>query len=257
MSAKILVGNEVIHQSPKAVLFDKDGTLIDIHHYWASMIHIRSERIVDKWFSAAFDKQMIKNRLVTGMGVDLVLNKIRSTGPVGVKSRKFIVDLVVNIIRSDGRMVSSDDIERLFVDVDVETSEDMLPLLRVLPGVEDILINLSRANIYSMIVSTDITVRARKAMQVLGLDGYFVEIFGGDLVENTKPASDIAELALNSVNCAAESAVVIGDHPVDILMGENAGIKVNVGVLTGLSDITTFKNLKCTLVSDLEKISVR
>ena len=32
-----------------AVLFDKDGTLVDIHHYWVSMIRLRSALLVERF----------------------------------------------------------------------------------------------------------------------------------------------------------------------------------------------------------------
>ena len=35
----------------------------------------------------------------------------------------------------------------------------------------------------------------------------------GDLVENSKPAPDLAKLALSYVNCDVNQVAVIGDHP--------------------------------------------
>ena len=91
---------------------------------------------------------------------------------------------------------------------------------------------------------------------MIQLNHYFAEIIGGDLVEHTKPAPDLAELALGYVNCEADSAVVIGDHPVDVLMGYNAAIDSNIGVLTGLSDNSSFIGYECHVVSDLQSIKV-
>lgn len=256
MSSRILIDGEVVHASPKVVLFDKDGTLIDIHHYWASMIHLRSERIVQHWFPTATDQLNIKNTLVDAMGVDLQTGRMKPNGPVGIKPRPFIVAVAADIVRSKGGDVSDDDMESLFAEVDQVTSADMLPLLKVLPGVEELLKKLQQCGIQSVVVSTDITSRARKAMEVLQLNQYFSEIIGGDLVENTKPAPELAELALERVNCKAVSAVVIGDHPVDIQMGHSAAINTNIGVLTGLSVSTAFTGQNCHVVSDLESIKV-
>ena len=42
MSVQLQINGEVVHAAPEVVLFDKDGTIIDIHHYWTSMVRIRS-----------------------------------------------------------------------------------------------------------------------------------------------------------------------------------------------------------------------
>ena len=57
--------------------------------------------------------------------------------------------------------------------VDEETSKDMLPLLKVLPGVKKLLIRLNQCGIKSFITTTDITSRAKIAMEALKFDCYF------------------------------------------------------------------------------------
>ncbi|SVA64979.1 uncharacterized protein METZ01_LOCUS117833, partial [marine metagenome] len=40
-----MIDGEISLDNIKVVIFDKDGTLIDIHHYWASMIKIRASLV--------------------------------------------------------------------------------------------------------------------------------------------------------------------------------------------------------------------
>jgi len=256
VTSKILINGKLVHESPKAVLFDKDGTLIDIHHYWASMIRIRADVIAQHLLIAVADEQEIKAALIDAMGVDSHSGRMKPDGPVGIKPRPFIVGVAADVVRKRGFDISNSEMEALFYEVDLATSEEMLPLLRLLPGIEALLRKLQECEIKSIIVSTDITSRARRAMEVLKLDHYFSEIIGGDLVENTKPAADLAELALAKVSCSASDAVVIGDHPVDILMGRNACIGLNIGVLTGLSDKDGFANHECHVIPNLQSIEV-
>ena len=93
-------------------------------------------------------------------------------------------------------------------------------------------------------------------METLKLDKYFTKIIGEDLVNNSKPEPDAAKLALSDINCEARSVVVIGDHPVDIKMGESINAGLNIGVLTGLSDANMFDNLNCIVINDLNHLKV-
>jgi len=147
--------------------------------------------------------------------------------------------------------------EMLFQEVDQTTAKDLLPLLRLLPGVKKFLENANLHNVHLSVISTDITERTRRAMTALKIDKYFKSIIGGDAAQNTKPAADLAEIALKNGNYSKEKVVVIGDHPVDIQMGLNAGIQKNIGVLTGLSSRQTFEPYGCVIAQNFESIEIR
>ncbi|MFC1626540.1 HAD family hydrolase [Pseudomonadota bacterium] len=242
---------------PELVLLDKDGTLIDIHHYWASMIHLRAELIVEQWFGEKDSGEQIEHRLIDAMGVDLHSGRMKPDGPVGVKPRPHIVSVAVAEVRKSGVDVDDMRMEALFSEVDRRTSANLRPLLRLLPGVVDFLESLRTHGVAVALVSTDITSRATAAMQSLGIDHYFTTILGGDAVLHTKPAPDLVQAVLRSGSYSILRTVVIGDHPVDILMGQNAGCASNVAVLTGLSEQDAFKEMECVVVSDLTEVKVR
>lgn len=247
----------ILLEHPGMVLLDKDGTIIDIHHYWTSMIRLRARLIVEQWFKGRADAEDAERSLINAMGVDISSGRMKPEGPVGVKPRPFIVGVAAATVRQADVAMDDARMEALFAEIDRRTAADLLPLLRLLPGVKDFLEALHARGVAAAVVSTDITSRATSAMQALGIAHYFSAIIGGDAVAHTKPAPDLAQAALTFGGCNPARAVVIGDHPVDIQMGRNANCAANIAVLTGLSDAAAFAELGCTLVDDLTCITVR
>lgn len=241
---------------PQLVLFDKDGTLIDIHHYWVSMITLRARHLREVLFSGRTDGAEAQSYIESAMGIDLGNGRIRPEGPVGVKPRPYNVEVTRKSLRELGVEVTAERVESLFADIDAMTEGDLLPLLRLLPGVVALLEALDRHGIAMGIVSTDITSRAEKAMNVLGLSRYFRFVLGGDAVARSKPAPDLVEAALGRGGYQRERTVVVGDHPVDIQMASAAGIRANIGVLTGLSGRQAFSGLDCVVAPDLTFLSI-
>jgi len=250
-----IIANNKNFDNIKLVLFDKDGTLIDIHHYWVSMIKLRAELLVKRYFNDANDE--IKNKLVDLMGVNVRDNKMKPDGPVGIKPREFIVDIVTRFLIENKINVSNNKIESLFKEVDESTEADILPLLSVLPNVRELLKSLKDCHIKIAIVSTDITHRAIAAMRALKLDGFFDIIVGGDAVEKTKPSADLALHVMNKLNVSANNSLVIGDHLVDFQMAQSAKIFANIGVLTGMSNKGAFLGENIEIVDNLNSVKVK
>ena len=252
----ILANDELVHSSPKVVFFDKDGTLVDIHHYWVSMIKIRANFISKKWVTKTTDLNLYSDKLIDAMGVNLVTDRIKHNGPVGVKPRSYIVHIAADIVRKEGCYITDEEMELLFMEVDQVTSGNLLSLVKILPGVKKLLCQLKECGIQSIVVSNDITERAKKALEAIKIDHMFVEIIGSDSVSNSKPAPDLIKLGLSRIGINASEAVVIGDHPVDIMMGINSGISANIGVLNGISEKTAFSKYDCHVVNELSSILV-
>ena len=242
-------------RDPKLFLFDKDGTLIDVHHYWASMVRIRADFIVRAWGREAGDSTDLAETMIRCMGVGDD-GRMMPEGPVGVKPRPFIVRLVADELSQRGQHRTPEVVERLFQEVDAHTAREMAPLLRVLPGVEDFLQLIRETSSLSAIVTTDKTDRAEKAMETLGLTKYFDLIIGGDAVTHAKPSPDLALKAMEVLDRSKAKTIVVGDHPVDIHMGVGAGVAQNIGVLTGLSDRTAFSGLSCQVVESFKSLKL-
>ena len=238
-------------------MLDKDGTIIDIHHYWGSMIKERAVMIVDRWFVSDRGKDKIQSALIDAMGIDIETGRMKFGGPVGIKPRPYIVSIAAEVVKKHGVDVSEQEMETLFKKVDRKTKEDIFSFLHMLPFVEPFLQKCYEANIKLAIVTTDITERATTALKALGIIDYFQFVVGGDQVENTKPSPDIANIVLHDSNIETSRTVVIGDHLVDVKMGINCGAACNIGVLTGLGTIESFSTEDCYIIESFEQVDIR
>ena len=101
----LLVDGKILLHNIKAVIFDKDGTLIDIHHYWTSMIKIRASLVALKCLDNN-ERDRIESHLIDIMGVNLETGQMKPDGPVGVKSRVFNVGVVSDFVRKNSYKVT-------------------------------------------------------------------------------------------------------------------------------------------------------
>jgi len=79
---------------------------------------------------------------------------------------------------------------------------------------------------------------------------YFDAVVTRENTPHVKPHPEHLRLALKKINAGAESASMIGDHPMDIKIGQDVGT-ITIGVLTGASDIHSLIQAKADII--LEK----
>lgn len=237
------------------VIFDKDGTLIDIHHYWCSMIQFRAKFFINEIKLIQGKKYFLYNDLVDNMGIDLQSNKMKPEGPVGLKPRSFIIDVALNTIKKYNSLITREMVSDVFDRVDIFSKNKLMDIVKVLDGAVDILKELKKKQIVIAIATTDLSERATLAMQSLGLEGYFNTIAGANLVKNAKPSADLVEFILDKHQGRPENTVVIGDAMADLGMAKNANVRF-IGVKTGLFT-DEFLAKSDYLVNTLKEIKVK
>lgn len=120
-------------------------------------------------------------------------------------------------------------------------TEAELPCLRYVQAVEGVdlaLAELKQAGRLVGIASNNSEIMLRKAISILGFTDYIDGLVGrdpSDVFASMKPsARPITRLAA-LLNIDPAQCMMIGDTPADMLSGAEAGVRVRVGVLTGLS----------------------
>ena len=251
--SKLILPNTSL-ENIKMVIFDKDGTLIDVHHYWCSMIEYRAEFFVKHILINDKEKDILYNELIDGMGIDLETKKMKVQGPVGIKPRSFIMNVTLDILREYDKSYTLEMVSEVFKEVDEYSQEKLTKIVKPLAHMQRVLSDLHNANIKISIATTDLTQRAIFAMKSLGVDGYFDDIVGADLVERAKPNPDLVQYIVTKHNFSLDEVVVVGDSIADLEMAKNAKCKF-IGVRTGLYG-NSFIRKSRYLISTLEELRI-
>ncbi|MGQ0552935.1 MAG: HAD family hydrolase [Planctomycetota bacterium] len=111
---------------------------------------------------------------------------------------------------------------------------------RVMDGALAALTALSDAGHLLAVATTRTTDSARDTLAHAQLLPFIRFVGGGDLVERHKPAPDVLLLALRALNCAPHEALMVGDTAADVLAARAAGCPC-WAVLGGTHDEQTLR----------------
>ena len=117
---------------------------------------------------------------------------------------------------------------------DIFEANRKLLVPKLFPGVAETLASLVSEG-YVLTVASSRSSRSLKGfLKDMDIDGYISYVLGADNVTKAKPDPEPVLKTLSDLGFAPEDALVVGDMPVDILMGKRAGT-MTCGVTYGNS----------------------
>jgi phosphoglycolate phosphatase len=210
----------------KAILFDKDGTLIDFVGTWLALFERFALEV------AGGDPQEAARLLEIG-GYHAPTGKFRAGSEIAAGTTGGIVALWT------GHQTGSEfDNWKAYIDAACtrEGPQYAVPV----PGLESTLTHLHEQGLALAVVTNDVELAARRTVQRLSVDRFFSAVLGCDSVINPKPAADPVHLACELLGVLPHEAVVVGDNLHDIQMARNAGAGAAIAVLTGTTSREDF-----------------
>lgn len=179
------------------VIFDHDGVLVD------------SESIAMRLLA----------RLSTDMGLPMTADQAFARY-LGTS-----FDFVVQDLRDQGAVVDRDELHRTFHEA---LFADFRTSLTPIPGVPDLLADLTDADVPIAIASSGSSQRVELGITSTGIDHYFAEsvITTADHVSRGKPFPDLFLTTAQRAGVPARQCVVIEDSPFGVDAARRAGMKV-------------------------------
>jgi phosphoglycolate phosphatase len=235
-----------------AVLFDKDGTFIDSHHYWGAIIIARSLAIRDLF---GLNDDSLEG-LEHSMGFCRRTNRLLPRGPIALVSREEVINHVLRHLATRNVKVDFEDVARLFSEVHKRMLGRIDESVRLIQEARSLFDSLQKKGIPMAVVTTDSVDNTQAILTNLGLDAYFSAVVGKESSTKPKETGEPALIALRELGVAATEAICIGDAPMDILMAQNSGCRGCIGVATGQISSEELSRYTPYVVSSLSELSV-
>ena len=203
----------------KAVLFDKDGTLIDVNGTWVPFYKamLKQEQGLS---SAEVETKMI------AAGLDPVTNTFRAGSTLAGGTTRQLVALW-------WPDASADEHEKITYRLDHEFAPLALSHLTPLMPLPPVFEALKALGLQLGVATNDGEVSAKRHMDALKVAHFFTAILGADSVAMPKPSGQMVQMFAERAGILPHEIAMAGDNTHDLEEARNGGAGLAIGVLTG------------------------
>lgn len=225
--------------SIKAVLFDKDGTLLDFDATWTPAY--RSTALF-----AAAGNQELADRFLHGTGMDLSTGASAAGSLLAAGNSAEIAEAWIGLGADFDKDILTAELDRVFV--------GRMHDATTLPGIAEAIERLHGTGYMLGVASSDSEAAIRAFLAGAGLTDRMAFVTGYDTGFGPKPEPGMVRAFAEATGLAPSDICVIGDNTHDLEMAEAAGVGLRVGVLTGTSgraDLEPLAHVVLESVADL------
>ena len=223
------------------VVLDKDGTLTDVHPYWAEVIRRRAAAVAEHYHlpdgAAA--------QLCHAMGLNVVTGKLLPEGPIALVSRNRVIEILAEfLLYKYNAAAAQDDLAQLFDEVHAAFAPNMTDYIRLLPGVSEFLDRIY-GHVTIVLITSDSRIGTEAALTHTGIAHYFDRIITRDDCPVPKVTGIPLKQLLADTKVSPSHTLVVGDAKMDFDMASAAGVP-NV-VLVGTGQCNAAKLRQCVV----------
>lgn len=201
------------------VVFDKDGTLVDLHAPWGQW----AEAI-----AASLAPHIPPEQFLCRLGWNASSRRIEPETPLAIASQVTLQAVIATWLYEAGQGWS----EAMTTAAQAITHVETPPAPPICPLAP--LFQTLAARAFKLgVVTTDERAGVERDLGPHGVLSYLNVIVGADAKVATKPAPDMLLMACAAVAVPPARTIVVGDSVADLLMGRAAGAALVVGVLSG------------------------
>jgi len=239
--------NKFKNFQPQAVIFDKDGTLIDFDAMWGEWTLYLAKQINQV---SGLD---VSTSLCDAFGYDETNKKVIPGGKLASNPMSVLYDLTIQVVHSSGFSVEN---AQQIVD-QIWAIPDPVLLAKPLTDLRTLFESLTARGIKIAIATADDRTPTQAMIEALDIEEFISCIVCADDGITSKPAPDMAISLCKKMDVEPSQTIVIGDTISDLKMARAAGAGMAVGVLSGVSnarDLVQYADLLIESIEELDEI---
>ena len=225
----------------RGVLFDKDGTLIDVTGTW---VPVYRKLLADVF--PGLDPQAVEDKMALA-GYDRNSGAFSAGSILASGTTRQIIDIWWPGLDDSGVAEKMKLLDVDYRDLALSTLTPLMPL-------EPVLGALHKMNLRLGVGTNDTEQSARNHMRALGVHDLFDVILGADSVARPKPFGDMIHAFADAAGIKAHEVAMIGDNPHDMETAHDAGAGLAIGVLSGNSAVDHLAPLADHVIANIAEL---
>ena len=247
-----LRANDWTIEGVETVLFDKDGTFIDLHYFWGKMTELRVVEIIKRY---NLDTSLF-SKLCEHLGYVFETGRMLSDGITALYSRPKIIDIFSSDLRGYGVEVSHRELEEIFDYVSEVFYRDMEKHTKPIEPAIGFIRELRKRGLKLGIVTSDSVESTRLTLDYFGWGDLFDVFMGRESTVEHKESGVSTRMALEAIGASSKTAIMVGDAPMDYLAAINADVERTILVSTGQIDKEELLKTSPYVVDSLSEIEI-
>ena len=250
-----LVSKDWIIENVETVLFDKDGTFIDLHYFWGKMTEMRAKEVIKRFCLSESHFALICEIL----GYDVISKKMYSDGITALYSRVKIIEIFVEKMKDFQVFTTEAEIVGIFDYVSEEFYKKINEYTKPIHDAIEFIKELHSKGAKLGIVTSDSVESTNITLKYFAWEYLFDVVIGRESSKETKESGVPSRLALDKLNAKLDSTIMIGDAPMDSISAQNAGITRTVLVATGkvgVNELKMYSPFVLESLGDLECLKI-
>jgi HAD superfamily hydrolase (TIGR01549 family) len=236
----------------ETVLFDKDGTFIDLHYFWGKMTELRVQEIIKRFGLSSGDFE----KLCLCLGYDINSRKMLSDGITALYSRSKIIEIFRDNLLDFGVKTTDVELAEIFDYVSEKFYQDMVKYTKPIESAIEFIKILHKKGVKLGVVTSDSVVSTQLTLENFGWTDLFGVVVGRESSSETKESGALTKIALNTLKAKPQTTVMFGDAPMDYISAKNSGIDKTILVATGQIGVEELKQTSEFVLEDLSELEV-